>query len=75
MRVLIMRNMVAAIPDKNIYYNKSEVIQKEGDWERLQLQFEIDSSQAGEMLEMYLFNPKEDWVYFDDFSIKRFVLK
>ena len=57
---------------ENYYNNKFEVVETNGDWEKLVMDVFIAKELTDKELGIYLYNPEQEPVYFDDFEIIRF---
>lgn len=52
-----------------LYHNHFNTIETKNDWEKLEEKFFIDDNLGGKELTIYLYNPNEKSVFFDDFEV------
>jgi len=66
--------IVVSANTENPYYNTgNKVLQKDSNgWEQISMEVFITSGLAGHELTIYVYNPKPEPVYFDDFEITRY---
>jgi len=57
----------------NFYFKKYEVVEtRENGWEKIRMEFFVVTDLAGKEIGLYLYNPNQDPVYFDDFKIIKY---
>ena len=56
------------------YYNNSyKILQKDSNgWERIEMEVFIEAKMENQELVIYLYNPNEDYAYFDDLEIIKY---
>ena len=61
------------VSGEDFYYKEwKEVETRENGWQKMKLEFFVNSDLAGKELATYLYNPSDHIVYFDNFSIVKF---
>lgn len=69
----LIGHLIASSEPHQFYNNKFKVVETDSSgWEKLYMDFFIPSELEGQELAIYVYNPEEDPVYFDDIEIIRY---
>jgi hypothetical protein len=65
--------IIASTSSNSFYRNQYKVVERDSaGWEKLETEFFISKELVGEEFGIYLYNPKQEMNYFDDFEVIRY---
>lgn len=65
-------DIIVAGVENPFYYNQYEIVDRQKGWEKLAMEFFVSPEMNNKSVKVYLYNPGNDAVYFDDFEVVRY---